>query len=91
MEYTQENRQGFVIIKDGPYWIVRKHKRPVGGTFTMLSAAQKYIEKRIEADRQKEYTAGVRRIKKLPINKRKKEYIKLCQTLNITLPHSWEV
>lgn len=90
MEESEVLWKGFVIKRKGPYWIVKNYRRTVGGTFTMLSAAKKYIDSKIEADRLKMYNAGVRKIKKLPINIRKKEYIKLCQTLNITLPPSWE-
>lgn len=91
MEESQVLWKGFIICRKGPYWIVRNYKKTVGGTFTHLSAAQRFIDGRLETEKLKQYRAGVKKIKKLPINKRKKEYIKLCQTLNITLPPSWEV
>lgn len=88
MEDSQILWKDFIILREGPYWVVRNSTRYVGGTFTTLTAAKRYIDGRVETDKLKEYTAGLNKIKKMPIKNRKKEYEKLCQTLNISSPLS---
>lgn len=88
MEESEIVWEGFVILRKGPYWVIKNSTRYVGGTFTNLFEAKKYIQGRIEKEKVKAYKVGLRKIHKMPINKRKKEYIKLCQTLNISSPLS---
>lgn len=84
MENSETLWKDFVIVRQGPYWVVRNSTRYIGGFFTTLSAAKRYIDARIEDDKLSTYKTGIREIKKMPINKRKKEYDKLCQTLDIS-------
>lgn len=88
MEESEIVWEGFVILRKGPYWVIKNSTRYVGGTFTNVFEAKKYIQGRIEKEKVKAYKLGLRKIHKMPINKRKKEYIKLCQTLNISSPLS---
>lgn len=88
MEESEIIWEGFVILRKGPYWIIKNSTRYVGGTFTSVFEAKKYIRRRIEEEKIKAYKVDLRKIRKMPINKRKKEYLKLCQTLNISSPLS---
>lgn len=84
MEESEIVWKDYLIIRKGPYWVVRNSTRYIGGTFTMLSAAKKFIDGKIETDKLKDYKEGLNKIKKMPLKNRKKEYEKLCQTLNIS-------
>ena len=88
MEESEIVWEGFVILRKGPYWVIKNSTRYVGGDFTNVFEAKKYIRGRIEKEKIKAYKTNLRKIRKMPINKRKKEYIKLCQTLNISSPLS---
>lgn len=84
MENSETLWKDFVIVRQGPYWVVRNNTRYIGGTFTTLTAAKRFVDERIEDDKLEAYKTGLNQIKKMPINKRKKEYDKLCQTLDIS-------
>lgn len=90
MEESEIIWEGFVILRKGPYWVIKNSTRYVGGTFTNIFEAKKYIRSRIEKEKIRAYNSGLRKIRKMPIKKRKKEYEKLCQTLNILSPLSQE-
>ena len=84
MEESQILWKDYLIIRQGPYWVVRNKTRYIGGSFTTLNAAKRFVDAKAEDDRIEAYNKGLREIRKMPIGKRKKEYEKLCQTLNIS-------
>lgn len=82
MEESQEERKGYLIVRQGPYWKVRNCNRYVGGTFTMLSKARDWVDARAVEDLDKAWKKAIRRLKKIKdLNKRTKEYKKLCQEM----------
>lgn len=83
MEETQTEWKGYIIIRAGKNWKVRNQKVYVGGTFTMLEKAKAFIDAQIVDKEREEYLTALRRIRKIKdLNKRSKEYKKLCQIHN---------
>lgn len=82
MEETKEERKGYLIVRQGPYWRVRNGNRYVGGTFTMLSKARDWVDARVNTDYEKAWKRAIIRLKRIKdLNKRTKEYKKLCQAM----------
>lgn len=81
MEESKEVWKDYIIVRDGKNWKVRNCNVYVGGTFTMLCKAKAWIEAEIKRKETKKYNSELCRIRKIKdIDKRTKEYKKLCQT-----------
>lgn len=81
MEESKEIRKDFIIVRDGKNWRVRSGNIYIGGTFTMLEKARAWIDAEVIRRERKEYNSELYRIRKIKdLDKRTKEYKKLCQT-----------
>ena len=81
MEESKEIRKDFIIVRDGKNWKVRSGNIYIGGTFTMLEKARAWIDAEVIRRERKEYNSELYRIRKIKdLDKRTKEYKKLCQT-----------
>lgn len=81
MEESKEIRKDFIIVRDGKNWKVRSGNQYIGGTFTMLEKARAWIDAEVIRRERKEYNSELYRIRKIKdLDKRTKEYKKLCQT-----------
>lgn len=82
MEESKEIWKGYIIVRQGSVWRVRNYNRYVGGSFTMLSKAKAWIDGRVNDDKESEWKTAIRRIRRIKdLNKRSKEYKKLCQEM----------
>lgn len=81
MEDSKKEWKNFVILRQGGFWVVRNHKRFVGGRFTTRQEAERYINRRREEYKRYLMSSGLLKIRRMPIKIRKKEYEKLCQTI----------
>ena len=79
MEDKKTEWKNFIILKQGPFWVVRNGKRFVGGKFTSQHEAERYINRRKEAYKRTLLISARRKVLKMPIRLRKKEYDRLCQ------------
>ena len=85
MEESKEIRKDFIIVRDGKNWKVRSGNIYIGGTFTMLEKARAWIDAEVIRRERKEYNSELYRIRKIKdLDKRTKEYKKLCQTQQST-------
>ena len=81
MEESKEIRKDFIIVRDGKNWKVRSGNIYIGGTFTMLEKARAWVDAEVIRRERKEYNSELYRIRKIKdLDKRTKEYKKLCQT-----------
>lgn len=81
LEDSKEEWQGYVIVRDGRFWVIRNTTRYIGGRFTTIDKAKQYINaiKNTQAD--KEYIKNLREVRKEPdLKKRKKKFEATCQT-----------
>lgn len=86
MEESKEDWKGYLIYRSGKYWRVRNENYSYPGVFTMLSKARAYVDALIvnstHKERKRVYSKEIKRIREISdLNKRTKEYKKLCQTL----------
>lgn len=81
MEESKEDWKGYLVYRQGKYWRVRNNGYTYPGVFTMLSKAREFVDSLVVDEKFKEYKRGLKRIREIPdLNKRTKEYKKLCQT-----------
>lgn len=81
MEESKEIRKDFIIVREGKNWRVRSGNIYIGGTFTMIDKARAWIDAEVIRRERKEYNSELYRIRKIKdLDKRTKEYKKLCQT-----------
>ena len=82
-EQTIEWKKDLTIVRDGKFFRVRNCNAYIGGAFTTLEHAKRFINgynnKRIDKIVKQE----IKKIKQSdkPINKRMKEYKELCQNI----------
>lgn len=83
LEDSKEEWQGFIIVRDGRFWVIRNNTRYVGGKFTTLDKAKTFINSLKNTQADKEYAKNLREVRKEPdLKKRKRKYEELCQTPN---------
>lgn len=84
METPKINWKNLVVAKKGFYWVVRNNNMDKGGLFTTYEKAEQFRQSVLEKLKKTFYRVAIKRIRKLPIKDRKKEYDRICQILNIS-------
>lgn len=81
VEESKEEWQGFVIVRDGRFWVIKNTTRYIGGRFTTLDKAKQYINSLRNTQADKEYARNLREVRKEPdLKKRRKKFEETCQT-----------
>jgi len=81
MEEQTENGSSYVIVRDGPFYKIKHNTRWVGGSFTEIFRAQRWIDAQLQRAEEKEFKKELKQILKEPdLKKRTRKYNKLCQT-----------
>lgn len=80
MAEQTEKRKTFKIIRDGRFYKVYNEKHLFPSVFTTYRLAEQFIDRLLTVREEQEFRAAVHEIKKMKnINKKMKEYKKLCQ------------
>ena len=84
METPKINWKNLVVAKKGFYWVVRNSNMDKSGLFTTYEKAEQYRQSLLEKYKKTFYSIAIKRIHRLPIKERKKEYDRICQILSIS-------